>query len=345
MKSTIIILTDYKGYFGSKWDSVPYRSGFNKLLLEKYFKVFNYKVKFVCMSDISTIGDVSGSNVLYTSSEDKGYHYKDFIEDVVYYLQLQGANIIPGYSFLKANNNKVFMELLKNQVFNSNLSLKSYVFGSLEEMMKKINKIDFPIVLKEPKGALSRGVYLAKTKNDLIRLVKKITKTNYFFHNLKDDLRSFKHENYIKESKNRKKFILQQFIPNLTNDWKVLIYGDKYFIFERSVRKGDFRASGSGVNNYKYGSNCNYPDGIFDYVENIYSTLNVPNLSIDIAFDGDKFFMLEYQAINFGTVGYTKSDVFFVKNNKKWKSVKKEKCIEQIFVESIIQYLKKNSIN
>ena len=87
-------------------------------------------------------------------------------------------------------------------IFNSNLSLKSYVFGSLEEMMKKINKIDFPIVLKEPKGALSRGVYLAKTKNDLIKLVKKITKTNYFFHNLKDDLRSFKHDNYIKESKN-----------------------------------------------------------------------------------------------------------------------------------------------
>ena len=38
MMKEIILLTDYKGYFGSKWQSNPYRSGYDQQLLTRYFK-------------------------------------------------------------------------------------------------------------------------------------------------------------------------------------------------------------------------------------------------------------------------------------------------------------------
>jgi len=45
----------------------------------------------------------------------------------------------------------------------------------------------------------------------------------------------------------RSKFIVQEFIPDLSNDWKVLVFWDKYYVLRRKNRPNDFRASGSGL--------------------------------------------------------------------------------------------------
>ena len=49
-----------------------------------------------------------------------------------------------------------------------------------------------------------------------------------------------------------------------------------------------------GVNKYKYGSDCKYPNGIFDYAKSIFDSFDVPNLSVDIAYDGKNFYLLEF---------------------------------------------------
>ena len=40
--------------------------------------------------------------------------------------------------------------------------------------------------------------------------------------------------------------IIQTFIPGLQGDYKVLFFGDKYYMMYRKNREHDFRASGSG---------------------------------------------------------------------------------------------------
>lgn len=339
----IIALTDYKNHFGSKWDALPYNSGFDKKLLSQYFRERNYQIKFVEFSKVTELRNIKNIPILYTSSEDIGYHYKSYIEDVVLFLQESGGKIIPEFKFLRANNNKIYMELISKQIGGKIMNrLDSWIFGTFEEMQSRMHEFTYPIVIKSSTGAMGRGVSLAKNEKDLIKKVKSIIRTQYLLQDIKDNIRPYKYKGYKVNSLYREKFVLQSFIPDLKNDWKILIFGDKYFIFSRPVRKNDFRASGSGNLNYSYGSECNYPQGIFEFAKNIFEILDVPHLSIDIAYDGNKFYLIEFQAIFFGTVGHVKSDVYFKKEKNNWIPLKNTEPIEKIYAASVIDYLEKN---
>ena len=341
----IYALTDYKGHFGSKWGAEPYRSGYNKKHLRELFNLEGYEIEYVQFKDVDLSLDWSSSTVIYTSSEEVGLKYKDFIEDVILYLEKSGANVIPGYEFLRANNNKVYMELLRNRVLGEEISgLKSLIYGSLEELYDDFeqDKIKLPAVIKKAAGAMSRDVYLANTKEELFKHAKKIARTRNILLEWKELIRQKKHMGYKAESKYQNKFILQSFISNLKNDWKILIYGDRYYILKRGIRKGDFRASGSHYH-YAAGSDSEFPIEMLDTVEKIYNKLNVPNVSIDFAYDGYKGYLFELQAINFGTSTLTYSEDFFTKKAGRWIVEKKKNDQEQEYVYSIIHYLKRNT--
>jgi len=337
----IYLLTDYKNRFGSKHFDNPYRSGMDKNLLTKYFLEFDFHIRFIQFAEVGNSNiDFKNKLILYTSSEDVGYHYKSYIEDVILYLSIQGAIVIPNFNYLRANNNKVFMELLRKCLVTSDEEkLDMSVFGTLEEFLAHSNSLKFPVVIKTAEGASGSGVFLAKDKKNAVKGIKQNFRTKYLLEDLKDFLREKKHKGYIKESLFRKKFIVQQFVPGLTNDWKVLIYGDKYFVLNRGVRKNDFRASGGKVN-YKTDIDASIPEGMLNYAESVFDRFKVPHLSLDIAFDGKKFHLLEFQAIYFGNSTINMSNHYFKKTNNVWKHFIIEKDLEQIYTESIIQHIK-----
>lgn len=342
----IYLLTDYKGHFGSKYNSEPYRSGMRKELLNKYFLSFGYKCQFVNFHTIDfKYSDFKDKIILYTSQEDVGYHYKDFIEDIIYGLELGGAKVLPPYKFLRANNNKVFMEILRDQLQSDIFkTIESNYFGCLEEIEELVDNIEFPVVLKSAEGAMSSGVSLAKNKKELLEQAKKISRTKYLKKELWEKGRAYKHKGYITESKYRKKFIIQNYIPDLQNDWKVYVFGDRYYIFYRPIFKHrEFKASGGGYPNYYYGNNASIPEGIFDFAQIFFNELNIPNVSIDVAYDNKQFHLLEFQAVYFGTAGIMKkySKEYFIKENNSWKDVENEGDIEKVYVESIVNYLSK----
>lgn len=336
----IYLLTDYKNHFGSKWDSNPYRSGFDLDLLSNIFKNYNYFIIIIEMSDAQKLDKIEGEIFLYTSSEDIGYYYKSFIEDVILYLELRGAKVIPYFKYLRANNNKSFMELIRGEFdFKGIHTLNSYTFGTLTKLKNISSTLTYPVVLKKSSGAMSSGVYLAKNEKDLISKVKRVTKTDSVLLRIKEFLRTFKHNGYVPDTTYRKKFVIQEFVSGLSSDYKILIFGNRYYIFERPTRKNDFRASGSGNKSYIYGSDVHCPSGIFEFAQNVYHSMNVPHLSIDVAYDDEQFYLIEYQAIYFGTVGVVKSDGFYLKNEEQWKFQKEDLRLEQIYAESIIQFL------
>src|SRR5690606_38551235 len=95
----IYALTDYRGFFGSKHFAVPYRSGMDKGLLRNCFQSQNIDIEYIKANKIFDLkaDEWDGKLVLYTSSEDPGYFYKSFIEDIVLYLEEIGAIVIPSY--------------------------------------------------------------------------------------------------------------------------------------------------------------------------------------------------------------------------------------------------------
>ncbi len=335
---TIYLLLDYKEMFGTKRYATPYRSGMDKKVLMKYFNENGYDLKSLSFSDIDfRTMDFKKEYVLYTSSEDNNYHYKSYIEDICYALQLQGAILIPEYKYLRAHSNKVFMECLRDlSSLQPIKNIKSHHFGTMEELKKKKHMLGAKVVVKAAGGAMSKYVSLATNVDELLKQAAKVSRTRAIIYELWDWGRSLKHKGYTRESKYRNKFVVQNFVPDLPNDWKILSFGKKYYVLYRGTRRNDFRASGSG----KFQFREDLPCGILDFAENVYDSFDVPNISIDVAFDGKNFYLVEFQAIYFGSTTIQKSPFYFTKNKSRWVIHKDKSIIEKEYVDSIVGYIK-----
>jgi hypothetical protein len=335
---TITLLTDYKGFFGSNYDAIPYRSGFDKNKLKELFFNYNYKTEFLSFSEALKSNNWANKWVLYTSNEEPDYYYKSFIEDVMMYLKLNGANLIPPIELLRANNNKSFMELYKSQLLDQKNTLPSFVFGTLEEAMAHKNDFTYPLVFKPADGAMSAGVALVKNESELIQQIKKHNKTASFKRKIKEFVREKKHIGYKRDSFYQRKFILQAFIPKLQNDWKVLIFGDQVYILKRGVRKNDFRASGSHIG-YKAGKEADFPLHKLDELVGFKNKIDIPHISIDYVYDGKNGHVIEFQGIYFGLSTHNYCKEYFIKENGKWIAKPNTMTKEDLYVYSIVDYL------
>jgi glutathione synthase/RimK-type ligase-like ATP-grasp enzyme len=261
------------------------------------------------------------------------------MEDVIYALEILGAIVLPGYKFIRAHNNKVFMEMLKTVLKNSNIEHLSFEhFGCYEEFANNSLSRIYPVVIKGAEDAQGRKVRLGRNFSRTSRIVKELSRTKSLFRELWEAGRVIKHKSYIKESKYRRKFILQKYVPDLKNDWKILIFGDRYYILKRGIPQGDFRASGSKYN-YGFGSKSEPPDGIFDFAKLIYEQFDVPYISLDIAFDGGTFYLLEFQVVSFGSSTHLKSDCYFVKKDGEWISIFESLELEYLYTDSLSGYI------
>ena len=109
----LYLLTDYRGQFYSSIRA--HGASMDLTRLADKFKDLGISLvqQSIAGIDFKT-ARFKGSYVLYQSSEDPGLHYKDFIEDILLGLHLQGAKLIPGFHLFRAHHNKVFMEILRD---------------------------------------------------------------------------------------------------------------------------------------------------------------------------------------------------------------------------------------
>lgn len=340
MINQIFILTDYKGFFGSKQKAKFYRGGMDLDKLSASFSKYGIQVAISSFTglDVKNV-DKESTLILYTSSEDKHGFYKAFIEDIIFHLDQAGYHILPPFACLKAHNNKVAMELLRERSTMLEInSIKSKAIGTLEELITQAEKFTYPVVLKPACGAMSKGVMKADSVNELISNARKITRSFDILHDIKELLRKVKYRSYYrKESFHRSKIIVQNLITGLENDWKVLVYGTKCFVLYRGNRVNDFRASGSG--NFFFRKEL--PEGMLDFALSIKEYFKVPHISLDIGFDGLKFHLIEFQFLYFGTTTIEKSPFYFEKSNGNWLIKKGQSDLEEVYVSSIVEFLKK----
>ncbi|MGC6433453.1 MAG: ATP-grasp domain-containing protein [Crocinitomicaceae bacterium] len=337
----ILLFVDYKGSFGSKFNSTPPYSGIDLSLFSIEMEKVGLKLITSSFTDVnfSKPNLYKSKKIIYQSSEanDSGGEYKSFIDDVLYFLKLSGAILIPKYRFFKAHSNKVFMEMLRS-IYNLDDN-KTIVLGSKEDFSSKKTNYEYPLVIKKSHGAQSKGVFKANNKKQLIKLIKKTSRSRHSFkEEFKELLRERKYKNYIKFSKHRNKFIIQPMIDELDCDYKVLIFNDIFFIVKRETPPNDFRASGGGYNSFT--GNFDLPEGLISFADDIFQIFQVPYVSLDIAINSRGFHLIEYQVINFGTSGHFKSKKCYVKKENKYHLKDNNYTIEHLYAHSLSNYLK-----
>jgi len=341
MTKRIVLLTDYRGHF---YSSVRYKdANMDISLLKKYFAEEGYDLivyKFAHIDFRSQ--DFNREFILYQSSEDRNLFYKSYIEDILLGLQLQGAILIPNFYFFRAHHNKVFMEVLRDLNTNSGIkNLHSKAYGTFEEFSQISPCVDLPAVIKSSSGATSTGVELIKNFGDAKRYAKQFSSSLHPIEALKNIVKSYIRKPYDRKSNHRRKFIIQNYIPNLANDYKILIYGEKYYVLHRQTRPKDFRASGSGL--FKYVENL--PEGLLEFSESIFNSFQTPYISLDIGSKSGDFFLFEFQFVHFGTYTIEKSPLYFSKKNNAWVASYERSVLEREFARSVVNYLNRLECN
>src|SRR3989344_6025835 len=154
-------------------------------------------------------------------------------------------------------------------------------FGTYEEYTKSsLSTSSGSFVLKPGLGTRSSGVKLLANHKDKRKYPYNISRT-FTFDNLKLFISKLKTgKPFTPMSNNRRKFIVQNFIDGLKGDFRIITYGEKYYVVFRGNRDNDFRASGSGKLNFE----VELPEGLLNYAKIIYTQFNTPFMSLDIGY-------------------------------------------------------------
>lgn len=339
MKKEIFLLLDYRDQF---YFSTRYRGAcVDVAKLKDYFNSHGYNLLTKHFFEL----DLRNENykdkwIIYQSSEDPNLHYKDYIEDVILALKVQGAKLVPEFNYFRAHHNKVYMEFLRDLLPIPEIkSITSKSFGTFEEYIRShAFKSDDPFVIKPGSGTRSSMVSLLDSDSKKKKHSHKISRT-FTLDNFKLFVSKLKTgKPFTPMSNNRRKFIIQNFIPNLKGDYRILVYGKKYYVVFRGNRDNSFTASGSG----KLDFNTPIPKGLLDYARGIYEKFNTPFMSLDIGTNDGNFHLFEFQCLCLGQYTLEKSKFYYHETSPcVWDKVFETPDLEREIVDTIVQYINK----
>jgi hypothetical protein len=290
---------------------------------------------------------ISGKTIIYSFSQKR--NYREYIGDIIYHLSKRNT-VIPSYDLLKCHENKGYQEIYKKEIGLN--SLDALYFSSFDEIDPF--SLEFPIVLKTTRGSNGMGVFLARNMQDLMSLLGKVREKTGFFRKIdlwrRKYLRKKKFPDYpgfsdrqdfleyLEYIKVEENFVLQQFVKDLDFDLRVLIADNKYYVMKRSVKKGDFRASGT-----KLFAFSEQPDpALLSYAQSIYHKFDSPFLSVDILNNRNEYYLGEYQALHFGMSVVSKSKGYFAQERGEWKFFEEKPDIERLFAYTFHSYMERN---
>lgn len=300
-----------------------------KISIEKIMENLFFSSRVINFEDLDVLSLNKDDILVYTSSENP--EVRQFIKNRLYYIK-DKCKLIPSYELLLAHEDKGFQEIMKQEKIFGNLK-GNYIFDIDN------HKISYPKVLKTTQGAGSSGVFLVKNNND----VKKI-KSKFFSQDIKRKLikiqRKIKlneqeYQIYSYKYKKFNLFVEQDFIQALECDYKVLVFGNRYYVLKRNVRKNDFRASGSG--DFEF---IEPPIDVLEFAKEIAHTLDNPYLSLDIAQSAKGCHLIEFQATNFGPYTLLNAPFRYIKVENNWRQEENCRDLESNYAYALNYFLK-----
>lgn len=334
----IILITDYRKFLrqGIKQYLSMDKEKINKILLDNNLDVVEYTYEEIINNKIRFNNEI----IIYTSSQN--LDYKHYIDDILYGLSKRN-DLIPRYDIFRAHENKGYQELLKEEL--GIRSLKYFYFGNKLGLENNANIVDtYPLILKRIFGAGSSNVYKIDSYKDLKNSLKKLNMPDQYKGKVikrviqKNIMKSKYIPEFHGEDSFMGAFVLQEFMDGLKEDWKVLVFGEKYYVLNRKVADNDFKASGSGKLAF-----IDPPKEVLEYARFIYEKLDVPFVSLDIGFNGTECGLIEFQGVHFGPYTLMKSEGYFEHVNGDWENRKGKSVLEEEYAYSILEYLKRKN--
>lgn len=344
LNKTIYLLTSHKRFYGQSrkpWISIN-TDNLHKHLADSSYQVIELEYH-QAVARAETIRD---SIVLYSFSQMK--NTRSYLRDLIQILSLQGNLLLPSYELLLCHENKGYQELFKKYLGIGNLG--GYYLSSREEADQY--NIKYPIVLKAVGGSNATGVHLVQNKTELISKLEDMESKLSLFNQL-DILRrklfrskrSFpgwekyasqpdllQYHNHISP---RTRFVLQEFIPGLDCDYRVIVLGERYFVSRRLTRPGDWRASGTKLFTYD-----EKPDAaILDYARSLYAKVGLPVLAMDLGKSPDSIHLFEFQASHFGITPIHKGPGYFSHRDGLWVFHKEPGDFERYLADAVLGFL------
>jgi glutathione synthase/RimK-type ligase-like ATP-grasp enzyme len=268
----------------------------------------------------------------------------------VFFLEKQGAVVMPCHEYLKAHHNKVFMELLRLHFNDETLqTIGSKCYGSWVDALSYNGS--FPVVIKQASGSAGAGVYLAHNTGEYGRYVRKAGRlliaaglrdmfTTFFKNLVKKLIKQIfpSRRGYVQYNTSpvSSALVVQNFIPGLSGDYKVLYFGGRFYCMYRKNRRNDFRASGSG-------QFFDVPDqemtGLLDFARKLTLEIDFPIIGMDIGFDGQSYHLIEFQMIHIGTSALQRSKFWHEYHDGRWTRVEGSSNLEDEFSRSIDSFI------
>lgn len=279
----------------------------------------DYKLVDAYANDI--IEQLSDCDAFMWHFHQSDYRDMQFAKALILSLETKGIRCFPDSRTCWHFDNKVWEKYLLEAIGAP--LVPSYVFYTREEALKWANSTSFPKVFKLKGGASASNVRLARTRKEAVKLIDQCFDKGFRHYRwqerFKESLRKYKEgKNSLRELLRPVKYAFlrhpttfdhyhgrelgyayfQDFIPNNDHDTRVVVIGGKRAMGEiRYVRKGDFRASGSG--NFEYG---NIDKRILALAFETAKKLKLQSVAFDFILDNGKPLIVEISYC-FGTHG------------------------------------------
>jgi glutathione synthase/RimK-type ligase-like ATP-grasp enzyme len=253
-----IAIHDTPGSFSSKWI--------------EYCKEQKIDFEIVNCYDTSIIAKMESFDVLLWHHQQSNPIDNFLAIKLLEAIQFSGKLVFPNH-----NTGWHFDDKVAQKYIFESLDIKSpinYVFYDFKTLNLFSDSCAYPIVWKLKGGSGSRNVKLIHSKNELLKIGRKmfgsgvreydsidgikeaVRRYRLGKNKAIDILKSFAHlvypVRYERMSGKAWGYVyLQEFIPQNDSDYRVIVINDKAFAIKRYTRPNDFRASGSGYIEYK----------------------------------------------------------------------------------------------
>jgi len=293
-----------------------------------YCKKNNIEYKIVNAYDSNIIDQLRDCDAFMWHHTHGDYRDVLFAKQLIFSLETAGIKCFPNFYTTWHFDDKVGQKYLLEAIGAP--LVPSYVFYTKKEALSWVNKTSFPKVFKLRGGAASTNVMLAKTPFEAKRLVRKafgrgfpqFNRIGFFFERwtkwkdgkesfnsvIKGIVRLFVGSEFGKMRPREKGYVyFQDFIPNNKFDIRVVVVNGKIWAEKRMVRKGDFRASGSGKFVYE-----KIDETILKIAFDTAEKLKLQSVAFDFILDGNKPLIVE-MSYGFGTKGIGHSPGYYDK--------------------------------
>lgn len=342
-KSRFVLLTGNRGFFGQT------RKPWVSMDVGKMARVFEREglKPEVAPFHAAANGSVTVRDAVVFYAFSQRPNLRQYIVDTIRFLD-DGTNfIVPRYDLLLCHENKGYQELFKRRLGIE--SLGSFYFSSADELTG--TPIQFPVVLKSVDTSNGKGVFLVRNEAQLVKRIRGLErqslgtrldlfrrktlrrkKRHPYYPDYDNRTDYIQYRDYIRKERN---FILQEFAPGLTWDWRVQAIAGRYWVIRRRTFKNDFRASGTKL--HEFGAEAD--PALLDFADGIFRKMDTPFLSMDIGLRGKGYCLFEFQALHFGVNSVIKSPGYHTRDGSAWRFTEARSEIETEIATGLVRYL------